>query len=133
MEIELNGDVAGHQLLIDFSGVDEDLTNDVGKSADIFTKLFKINHEKMIACSVDDYDDRFCLYICSENILCTVFGFKERSLVTADLRVFGEHDLREIEDWLVHEYHPVQVTKSDFERGTPVKFIPRDTKKVRKS
>lgn len=131
-EVVTNGDVGGRHLLIDFVDVDEKFLENYIESNKIFIKLLKVFDENLLSSAVKQDDNSFTLFVCSETFIICVCGFKEKNMITADIRYFSEHEEKEIEEWLTHEYRPHQLSTYFLERGNSSKSVRSDTKRPRK-
>lgn len=131
MQVQLHSDVAGRQLLIDLMDVDDKFTDSNAPSKDIIEKFFGVFNDKSITSSSIEEENHFVLISCGKTFLITVCGYSGRKLITIDVRIHGETDFKEIEDWLVHEYRPGQLARRTLDRGNASGNVESNVRKIR--
>ena len=132
MEVLSHSDVAGHQLLIDLMGVDEKYTEKFSTSYKILSRLIEVLLEDdVMGSSMHEEEEYFVGFCYSKMAHATVCGYHDRNLVTVDIRCPESISLKEVSDWLIHEYRPLQCSITECRRGSSSSSAETHSKKVR--
>jgi hypothetical protein len=132
MEVLSHTDVAGHQLLIDLMGVDEKYTQKFAPSYKIMSRLIEVLLEgEVMGSSMYEGEDHFMGFCYSKFTYTVVSGYQDRNLITVDIRCPESVSLKEVSDWLIHEYRPLQCVITEFRRGSSSSSAETHSKKVR--
>ncbi len=132
MEVLSHSDVAGHQLLIDLMGVDDKYTQKFAPSYKIMSRLIEVLFEgEVMGSSMHEEEDCFMGFCYSKSIYTVVSGYQDRNLVTIDVRYPESVSIKEVSDWLIHEYRPVQYVITECRRGSSSSSAQTHSRRVR--
>ena len=130
MQVQLNSDVAGHQLLLDMMGVADKHTQS-NDCYSIITRMSDVFEDNIKSTSNYQYDESFVCFACMEKFVITITGYNERHLITVDVRIGANVDCQSVQDWLVHEFRPEQYVVHNVDRGDSTASASSRTRKIK--